>query len=66
MQDPSELAESGAKALDSMSSRMHNDSRNEVESCRCGALVVVPGGDSDVLCDDCDRPLGDKIYDALR
>lgn len=71
--DPSQLASNAVEALDNMSPRRHNDSRNEVHSCGCGALVVIPKGhdvleddDKDVECHDCDKPLGAKMYDALR
>lgn len=70
--DPSQLAQNGANAVGEMSSRVHNDSRNEVHTCRCGSLVVIPKGhtvleddDKDVRCHDCDKPLGQKIYEAL-
>lgn len=71
-QDSTDVSD-GLQALDEMSPRRHNDSRNEVHSCRCGAMVVVPKGhvvledeDKEVECHACDAPLGQKIYDALR
>lgn len=70
-QDPTDVSD-GLAALNSMSERLHNDSRNELHTCRCGAMVVVPKGhtvleddDKEVLCHDCDKPLGKKMYDAF-
>lgn len=70
-QDPTDVSD-GVEQVGSMSSRKHNDSRNVIESCRCGALVVVPKGhdaldndDEEVLCHDCDTPLGKKLYDTF-
>lgn len=72
-QDPSANGESGAEALDEMSRRKHKSRHTVTESCRCGAIVVVSKGhaaldddtDQDVLCRDCDAPLGKKLYEAF-
>jgi hypothetical protein len=69
--DPSQLASQGVTALDNMSGRKHNDSRNELHTCTCGALVVVPKGhtalddDHEVTCHPCDTALGAKIANAF-
>lgn len=69
-QDPTDVSD-GVEALSEMSPRLHNASGQELHTCRCGALVVVPKGhtalddDKEVLCHDCDKPLGLKLYEAF-
>lgn len=70
--DTDELVSNGVKAIGEMSPRRHNDNRNELHTCRCGALVNVPKGhtvleddDKEVECHDCDKPLGVKLYENV-
>lgn len=70
--DLEEMAERGAERADNMSSRSYNDSRNQIETCSCGAILSVPNGhtaldgEHELECHECDKPLGVKIYQALR
>lgn len=70
-QDPTDVSD-GLEALREMSPRLHNARNVELHSCRCGAPVAVPKGhialddDKELLCHDCDKPLGKKMYEALR
>lgn len=53
--------------------RSYNKSSNNLETCQCGALVVIPNGhdaldddkETPILCDECDKPLGKKLFETF-
>jgi len=51
---------------------MFENSKKELHTCSCGSLMAVPKGhsmleddDKEVVCNDCDKPLGLKLYEAF-
>lgn len=70
-QDPTDVSDA-VESIDEMSPRSYNGRNNELHTCKCGAMVIVPTGhaaieddDKEVWCSDCDAPLGKKLYDVF-
>lgn len=62
----------GSNPTPAILSLMFENSKKELHTCSCGSLMAVPKGhsmleddDKEVVCNDCDKPLGLKLYEAF-